>query len=265
MDVLAELVSSTRAAVAGRAEVVCEDQLRIAGAQRMRSGDRRDFASAIRAPGLSVIAEHKRSSPSAGPIRDDLALEDVVSAYERGGAAAVSVLTEETRFGGALEDLRAARSATGLPILRKDFIVEPYQVHEAMAAGADAILLIVAAFPAAVDQLSGLQALAGTLGLDVLMEVHNRAELELALTLNPPIIGINNRNLATLEVDLGTTYELLPQIPADTIRVAESGFRERAELQSLAHAGVDAVLIGEALMRAVDIESACRELSRILP
>ena len=261
MDVLAELVSSTRAAVAKRAEVVPEDRLKTAGAARMRAGDRRDFSSAMRAPGLSVIAEHKRSSPSAGAIRDDLALEDVVGAYERGGAAAVSVLTEETRFGGSLDDLRAARAAVGLPILRKDFTVEPYQVHEALAAGADAILLIVAAFGGETDQLAALQNLAAALGLDVLMEVHNRAELEVALGLQAPIIGINNRNLATLEVDLRTTYQLLPEIPADTIRVAESGFRERAELELLAGAGVDAVLIGEALMRAADIEGACRVLA----
>ena len=216
---------------------------------------------ALAAPGLSVIAEHKRSSPSAGRIRVDLALEDVVRAYERGGAAAVSVLTEESRFGGSLDDLRAARAAVGLPILRKDFVVEEYQVHEALAAGADAVLLIVAAFPSDTERLAALKALAARLGLEVLMEVHDRSELEVALALEARIVGINNRNLATLQVDLRTTYELLPEIPEATIKVAESGFASRDQLDELAAAGVDAVLIGEALMRAADIERATRTLT----
>jgi indole-3-glycerol phosphate synthase len=210
------------------------------------------------APGISLIAEHKRSSPSAGVIRADLELADVVSAYERAGARALSVLTEEGRFGGALADLGAARAASGLPILRKDFIVEEYQVHEALAGGADAILLIVAAVEA--GRLAILGALAGELGLATLVEVHNAAELEVAIGLGAGIIGINNRNLATLQVDLGTTYDLLTQVPEGVLVVAESGFRSHAELERLEAAGVDAVLIGEALMRAPDIEAAGREL-----
>jgi indole-3-glycerol phosphate synthase len=236
----------------------------VAGARQRVAGLRRPaglFREALAAPGISVIAEHKRSSPSAGTIRADLALPEVVGAYERGGARALSVLTEESRFGGSLADIEAARAVTELPIIRKDFIVDPFQVAEAAVAGADAILLIVAAFPGGVGKLRELQALAAELALDVLMEVHDAAELEVALSLGAPIIGINNRNLATLEVSLQSTYELLPQVPAGTIKVAESGFSRRDQLDELAAAGVDAVLIGEALMRAPDLEAACRALA----
>ncbi len=265
MNVLTEIVDDTRAAVARRAQGVPLQALVEAGEQR-RAGaggagghdSMRDFHAALAAPGISVIAEHKRSSPSAGVIRDDLALADVVAAYERAGAAALSVLTEEGRFGGALSDLAAARAGSSLPILRKDFIVDEYQVHEALAGGADAILLIVAAVEA--GPLADLHALAGRLGLATLVEVHNAAELELATTLGAPIVGINNRNLSTLQVDLNTTYELLPQVPEGVLVVAESGFRSHAELERLQAAGVDAVLIGEALMRSPDIEAALRNL-----
>ncbi len=259
MNVLSEIVADTRARVARRAQDVPLQTLVQAGEQR-RAGSNaiRDFPGAVAAPGISLIAEHKRSSPSAGMIRADLELADVVAAYGRAGARALSVLTEEGRFGGELADLAAARAASGLPILRKDFIVEDYQVHEALAGGADAILLIVAALEA--GRLAVLDALAGQLGLATLVEVHNAAELEVAIALGAGVIGINNRNLATLQVDLETTYELLAKVPADTLVVAESGFRSHAELERLEAAGVDAVLIGEALMRAPDIEAATREL-----
>ena len=161
----------------------------------------RRFAGALARPGLSVIAEHKRRSPSAGPIREDLELEDVVGAYERGGAAALSILTEGPSFGGSLDDLRAARAAAGLPLLRKDFIVDPYQVHESFAAGADAILLIVAALSAA--ELAALHAEALGLGLSALVEVHDGASSTSRLRSARPMIGINNRDLKTLEVDTG--------------------------------------------------------------
>jgi indole-3-glycerol phosphate synthase len=224
-------------------------------------GATRGFREALAAPGLSVIAEHKRRSPSAGVIREGAALSDVVGAYERAGASALSVLTEESRFGGSLADLRAARAASRLPILRKDFIVEDYQVHEALAAGADAILLIVAALePAA---LARLHALAARLSLAALVEVHNADELAVARELGASIIGINNRNLATLVVDVETTYTLLDAVPPGAVVVAESGFRTRAELERLAAAGLDAALIGESLMRAADIEAACRRLTGV--
>jgi indole-3-glycerol phosphate synthase len=220
---------------------------------------RRPFADALRRPGLSLIAEHKRSSPSAGVIRDDLNLEDVVGAYERGGAAALSVLTEGPSFGGALEDIGAARAATGLPILRKDFIVDPYQLREAAAAGADAVLLIVAALDD--DELVALKQLAGDLGLVTLVEVHDERELERAAAAGAELIGINNRNLVTLEVDTRRTFELLDRVPEGVTVVAESGFRERSQLDELEAAGVDGVLIGEALMRSASIEAAVRALT----
>jgi indole-3-glycerol phosphate synthase len=223
----------------------------------------RPFATTLAGAEMSVIAEHKRSSPSAGLIRDDVSLPDVVGAYERGGAAAVSVLTEEFSFGGSLRDLAVARAASRLPVLRKDFIVDPYQVTESMAAGADAILLIVAALePAA---LAELYAQARALHLDVLVEVHDAAELEVAVGISASVIGINNRDLTTLRVDPATTFSLLPLIPADTVIVSESGWRTRDELDGLHGAGVDAVLIGEALMRAADIEMACRALTQPVP
>ena len=260
MSVLAEIIASTREAVEERKIAVPQASLARAAASRVRGGDdARSFRGALAAPGLGVIAEHKRRSPSAGVIREDLDLDQVVRAYEKAGAAAVSVLTEETRFGGSLDDLGAAREAIRLPILRKDFIVDSYQVHEALAFGADAILLIVAALDD--TTLVELLDLAGKLELDALVEVHDGDELSRAVDAGAEIIGINNRNLATLEVDLETTFALVPGIPEGVLRVAESGFRTPEELQRLAAAGVDAVLIGEALMRAPDVEAACRELT----
>jgi indole-3-glycerol phosphate synthase len=221
-----------------------------------REGEVRDFIAALRQPGLAVIAEHKRRSPSAGPIRDDLGLEEVVAAYEHGGAAALSILTEGPNFGGSLEDLRRARAASSLPILRKDFTLDPYQVLEAHAAGADAILLIVAALED--GQLAELHAAAVELGLAALVEVHDAGELERALALAPRLIGINNRDLTTLQVDRRRTVELRAAIPDGVAVVAESGFSQRGQLDGLP---VDAVLVGEALMRASDIESAVRALT----
>jgi indole-3-glycerol phosphate synthase len=192
-------------------------------------------------------------------IRAGLALEDVVCAYERGGAAALSVLTEGPSFGGSLDDLRAARAASRLPILRKDFLVDSYQVHEALAAGADAILLIVAALSG--PELARLHELALSLGLAALVEVHDGRELEAAAAVGAELIGINNRDLTTLAVDIRRTFELLPRVPPGTTVVAESGLRTSADLAELAGAGVDAVLVGEALMRSPDIENACRVLT----
>jgi indole-3-glycerol phosphate synthase len=259
---LERIVEATREEVARRIVALPETELRQAGAARTAGGgDVRDFRAALAAPGLSVIAEHKRRSPSAGVIRDGASLAEIVGAYERGGAAALSVLTDGPSFGGSLADLAAARAAAGLPILRKDFIVEPYQVHEAYAAGADAILLIVAALSP--DQLAELHGLARSLGLDVLVEVHDDVELELAAAAGAPIIGVNNRDLTTLRVDTGRTFELVPLMPPGAVVVAESGFSTREQLLALAQARVDAVLIGEALMRSEDVETACRELAAL--
>jgi indole-3-glycerol phosphate synthase len=255
---LTRIVAGTRDAVARRRREQPEDALRAAATKRP-DRDRRGFSEALSRPGLSLIAEHKRRSPSAGLIREGLSLGEVVGAYQRGGASALSILTESASFGGSLEDLRAARAAAGLPVLRKDFIVDPYQVVESAAWGADAILLIVAALTEA--ELANLYALARSHRLAALVEVHDEHELELAAALGAEIIGINNRDLTTLEVDTRRTHQLLPRIPPGTIVVAESGFRERAQLEDLERAGVDAVLVGEALMRAQDIETACRALA----
>jgi indole-3-glycerol phosphate synthase len=251
------IVARTRGEVARRRVLrPVADLARAVGGETVRP-----FAPALVAPGLSVIAEHKRRSPSAGVIPAGARREDVVGANERAGAAALSVLTEEEGFGGSLGDLAVARGASSLPILRKDFIVDDYQVLEALIGGADAILLIVAALDP--GTLASLYARAGELGLGVLVEVHDRAELEVAAALGAPVIGINNRDLATLQVNIERTFELLDAIPGGTVVVAESGFRERAQLERLAAAGVDAVLVGEALMRSADIEAACRELTGV--
>jgi indole-3-glycerol phosphate synthase len=249
------ILAATREEVARRRETVPPSAL-----ERANADDVRSFTEALASPGLSVIAEHKRRSPSAGPIRVDLALENVVGAYERGGAAALSILTEGPSFDGSLDDLRAARLATGLPLLRKDFIVDRYQVLESFAAGADAILLIVAALSHA--DLRALHAYARELGLSVLVEVHDDRELDAALSLGAPVIGINNRDLTTLEVDTRRTFELLPHVAGHALVVAESGFRRPDQLDELAAAGVDGVLVGEALMRSPDVEAACRAFAR---
>jgi indole-3-glycerol phosphate synthase len=261
MNRLEPILAATREEVARRRRALREAEVERVGRERLEAGDLRPFMDALRKPGLSLIAEHKRRSPSAGVIREGVALEEVVGAYERAGAAAVSVLTDGPSFGGSLDDLRRAREATGLPILRKDFIVDPYQVHESLAAGADAILLIVAALGEA--QLSELHGLAREAGLAVLVEVHDAAELEVALGAGSELVGINNRDLTTLTVDTGTTFELVPRLPADLLSVAESGFSRRDELAQLVQLGVDGVLVGEALMRASDIEATCGALSNL--
>jgi indole-3-glycerol phosphate synthase len=249
MNHLERIVLSTREQVARRRQEWPLEDL-------PASPPRRPFAHALRRPGLSLIAEHKRRSPSAGPIREELPLEQVVAAYERGGAAALSILTEGPNFGGSLADLSAARAASTLPILRKDFIVDRYQVYEASAAGADAILLIVAALTP--NELAELHSLAGELELAALVEVHDEAELQAAAAVGALLIGINNRDLTTLEVDRRRTFELQAAAPDGAALVAESGFSRPDQLQELAAAGIDAVLIGEALMRSVDIEATCR-------
>lgn len=222
--------------------------------------DPRPFSEALARPGTSLIAEHKRRSPSAGTIREDGDLEGVVAAYERGGAVAVSILTEEEHFGGSLADVEEARASCGLPILRKDFTIDRYQLYEAKASGADAILLVVGSMAA--GELAGLYAEARAIDLDALVEVHTEPELELALELDVDVIGINNRDLEDFSVDLGRTFELLPEVPAGKTVVSESGIGGRADVEELERVGVDAVLVGELLMRAHDPEAAVRELTR---
>ena len=219
----------------------------------------RPFAEALSRPWTSVIAEHKRCSPSAGEIRPDASVREIVRAYERGGAAAQSILTEEAHIGGSLEDLREARSATDLPILRKDFTIDPYQLYEAKAYGADAVLLVVGSMK--VRDLAALYGIANELDLDAIVEVHDEEELECALEIDCDVIGINNRNLEDFTVSLDTTFELLTDVPAGKTVVSESGIRERAQIEELERVGVDAVLVGETVMRSPDPEAAVRELA----
>jgi indole-3-glycerol phosphate synthase len=210
-------------------------------------------------PVLKIIAEFKRASPSVGMIRSDLSPVDVARHYERGGACAISVLTDEEYFGGSIDDLSAVCSSTHLPVLRKDFIVDPIQIYEAAIAGADAILLIVAALND--DSLSELRKVAeGELGLDALIEVHTSDELHRALNVGAKILGVNNRDLQTFEVSLSTSERLIAEAPQDRLMLSESGLRDPEDLRRLHVLGFRGFLIGEALMRAKNPETALRDL-----
>jgi indole-3-glycerol phosphate synthase len=256
MSVLERIVEDTRDEVGRRREAMPLSRLEAEIADRP---EQRPFQEALLRPGISLIAEHKRRSPSAGTIREGSTVEDIVLAYERGGATALSILTEPFHFAGSLDDLRTAVTVTDLPVLRKDFIVDPYQLYEAAAAGADAILLIVAALHP--DDLYDLLREARALDLDALVEVHDERELEVALDVEADVLGINNRDLGDFSVDIERTYELLSDVPAGKTVVSESGFSTRDQLDDLERVGIDAVLIGETLMRADDVEQAVRRLS----
>jgi indole-3-glycerol phosphate synthase len=222
----------------------------------------RGFRAALAAPGrVALIAECKRRSPGAGDIFPDLDPVALTSGYERAGAAALSVLTDRRYFGGALEDLVAVRDATGIPLLQKDFIVSRIQLLEARAAGADAVLLIVRILSDAL--LAELHAEASALGMDVLVEVHDAAELERAVALGADLIGINNRDLSTFTTDLGTTERLAGAAPGDAVLVSESGIRSVADVERLGSAGVDAILVGETLLRAPDPEAEAASLAAV--
>jgi len=258
-DILTRILARKRAELeAARAAVpLAEMQRRAAAAPPAR-----DFVGALRAKIAAgrpaVIAEMKRASPSKGLLRADFDPAAIACGYEAGGAACLSVLTERDFFKGDPSHLTQAKAACGLPVLRKDFITEPYQVHEARALGADCILLIAAVL--ARQDMQGLEASARSLGMAVLVEVHDAAELEAALSLQTPLLGINNRNLRTFETRLETTLELLPRIPAGRIVVSESGIAGRTEIAMLRDHGVHAFLVGEALMRAVDPGRALADL-----
>ncbi len=246
MNRLTPILEARRDAVAAAKKRVSAADL----ATRLpRTSPRRDFGAALRFPGLGVIAEIKRRSPSTGSLAADADAGLAARRYAEAGAAAISVLTEPDHFGGALEDLDTVREAQITPVLRKDFIVDPYQVIEARVSGADAILLIVAALG---EALPDYLAHAAETGLDALVEVHDSAELETALDAGASIIGVNNRNLADFGVDLSVSERLLPRIPADTIRVAESGIRSKADAERMTAAGADAILAGTSLMTAED-------------
>jgi indole-3-glycerol phosphate synthase len=267
-DVLARILQSTREELERRKRDVPQLALEERLAQATSAGEgtpeaiagspARSLHAALTQPGIAVIAEFKRRSPSAGTLRDGAALDEIVGGYRRGGASALSVLTEEPNFGGSLDDLRAARDLCEVPILRKDFIVDEYQLIEARAAGADAVLLIVAALET--DTLARLHNDARARGLEVLVEVHDRDELERALGVDARLIGINNRDLHDFSVDLGRTTLLRGLIPAGIAVVSESGIAAASQLRNLEREGVDAVLVGESLMRADDPERALREL-----
>jgi indole-3-glycerol phosphate synthase len=262
-DILQRILDAKRkevaAARAAAPDAEIERRARAAGAPR-------DFAGAIRARieagRPAVIAEIKRASPSKGLLRTNFDPAAIARSYEAGGAACLSVLTDWEFFQGAPEHLAQARSACGLPVLRKDFVIDPYQVYESRALGADCILLIAAAL--APREMQSLEALARSLGMAVLVEVHDAAELEAALELATPLIGINNRNLRSFETALATTLDLLPRIPKARTVITESGILAPADVALMRENGVSAFLVGEAFMRAAQPGAALRDLFGLL-
>jgi indole-3-glycerol phosphate synthase len=253
-DILARIVAVKHE------EVEAARRRRSLAALRAEAEDARDgqgprgFARALRdkvaAGRPAVIAEIKKASPSKGLLREPFDPPAIAASYAAHGAACLSVLTDERFFKGSLDDLRAARAACSLPVLRKDFVVDPWQVYEARAHGADCMLLIVAALDDA--RLAEFEAIAHALSMDVLVEVHDAAELDRALALKTPLVGVNNRNLRSFEVSLDTTLALLPRIPGDRMVVTESGILGPADVTRMRQAGVNAFLVGEAFMRAPD-------------
>jgi len=259
-DVLARICAATRSETASRQSFTSLETLR---ARIAAAKDRpRGFGLALKAahmrgqPGL--IAEFKRRSPSGGAIREGAEPAGVARAYALGGASCLSVLTEAPNFGGSLADLPAARAAVQLPVLRKDFMLEPWQIFESRAAGADCVLLIMACLSDA--QARELEAAAIELDMDVLVEVHDRAELERALGLQTKLLGINNRNLKTLRTTLDTTVALAPHVPPDRMLVTESGIGAHEDVLRLAQSGANCLLVGESLLRQPDITAATRAL-----
>jgi indole-3-glycerol phosphate synthase len=258
-DQLARICADTRREIARRRDAVPIELLR--GKARTAPpvrGFGRALMEATSSGRFGLIGEIKKASPSGGLIRPDFDPPALARAYREGGATCLSVLTDGLYFLGSSEHLKAARAAVELPVIRKDFILDPWQVYESRAMGADCILLILAALSDA--QAVELEELARALGMDVLAEVHNQPELERALGLQTKLIGINNRNLKTLKTDLNTTLELAPMIPPDRFLIGESGLRSHADLQRLAQIGVQCFLVGESLMRQDDVAAATRAL-----
>ena len=251
MSVLSQIIDGVREDLEER-----EHSVPLADVRRLaaEAAPVRDAVARLRSQDLAVIAEVKRSSPSKGALADIPDPAALAREYERGGAAAISVLTEQRRFGGSLADLDAVRAAVDVPILRKDFVVTEYQVWEARAHGADLVLLIVAALDD--TQLSDLLALVDETGMTALVEVHDEAEAERAVASGAQVVGVNNRNLKTLEVDNATFGRVVPLIPADRVRIAESGVSGVSDAAAFAAAGADAVLVGEALVTGGDPASA---------
>ncbi|AGB40387.1 Indole-3-glycerol phosphate synthase [Halobacteroides halobius DSM 5150] len=218
----------------------------------------RDFKAALKKPGVSLIAEVKKASPSKGVIKAEFNPEEIVKEYQTAGARAVSVLTDQKFFQGQLDYLRLVKEKVKLPILRKDFIIDPYQIYQARAYRADAILLIAAILTT--QQLRDYLILANKLDLDVLLEVHNREELYQALEVDADLIGINNRNLKVFEVDLATTLGLQRLVPNDKVIISESGIKTKSDINLLAKHNIDGVLVGESLMKSDDISAKVKEL-----
>ena len=258
-DILDKIVAVKREEIAAAKRVRDEASLR---REAEALGGQRDFLGALRAKiaagRAAVIAEVKKASPSKGVLREQFLPAEIAASYERGGAACLSVLTDVQFFQGSAEYLKQARAACALPVLRKDFMVDAWQVWEARAMGADCILLIAACLGDA--QMAELEAQAHALGMAVLVEVHDGAELERALKLKTPLVGINNRNLRTFEVTLDTTLGLLPRVPAERLLVTESGILAPADVRRMRDARVNAFLVGEAFMRAADPGAALASL-----
>jgi len=258
---LSEILAQKREAVGRMKAKPSSDRLRERALEIRKTAMPHRLLQALKSesPRLKIIAEFKRRSPSAGIIRDDLSADEVAHRYERAGASAISVLTDEAYFGGSIADLRAVRSITNLPILSKDFIIDPSQIYEAAVAGTDAVLLIVAALDDAA--LGDLREVAeNQLGLDALVEVHTSFEMRRALDAGAKIIGVNNRNLQTFQVSLETSRRLIADAPNNTVMVSESGLQNAESLQRLRECGFHGFLIGETLMRASDPEKALRDL-----
>lgn len=257
-DVLARICDETRTELATRRERVPIEAMR---AKALAASPPRGFGQALMraaSTGYGLIAEIKKASPSGGVIRPDFDPEALARSYEEAGAACLSVLTDAPYFQGNIRDLQHARAAVSLPVLRKDFILDPWQVYESRAMGADCILIIMAAVTdaCAVE----LEQIARMLELDVLVEVHDRRELDRALGLQTKLLGINNRNLKTLQTDLRTTAELSQHVPPDRFLIAESGIRTHADIRALAELSVNSFLVGESLLRQPDVGAATRAL-----
>jgi indole-3-glycerol phosphate synthase len=261
-DILNKIIATKHDELAALMRVKPLSAMRAEAEARCAVGDIRNFAAAINAKiaagHSAVIAEIKKASPSKGILREQFVPADIARSYESGGAACLSVLTDVPYFQGSTDYLKQARAACKLPAIRKDFIVDAYQVYEARAMGADCILLIVAALE--LHQMQALESLAVELGMSVLVESHNAAELDAALTLKTTLIGINNRDLRSFNVSLKTTTDLLKKVPADRHVITESGIVSRADVTHLREHGVRAYLVGEAFMRAPDPGAALTEL-----
>jgi indole-3-glycerol phosphate synthase len=256
-DLLTRLVAEARLDMERRRALTSQDELERA----IHNYTPKDFIGALRGPRLAVIAEMKQRTPSMGVLSEDYRPIDLARAYTEGGAAAISVLTHMAGFGGRAEHVVAARLATDLPILRKDFITDPYEIGEARGVGADAVLLIVAALDA--RELRRLLAVARSRGLAALVEVHDEREARIAVEAGAQAVGVNHRDLRTFEVDLRLTEHLRPLIPDEVVVVAESGIHSVEDARQLREAGADAILVGEMLMRAPEVAACLRELASL--